>query len=197
MKILAFADPHNSLTAFEKVSKLAKKAKVDYILCAGDITLFGHNIEAVMKKLNKLPAPVLLIHGNHEDEEVVEFLAKELKNIRFIHGKAIRIGKVLFLAYGGEGFRIRMPEFDQLAKLWKKEIRKRDKIILMLHQPPYGVADLVLDEHAGSKSFTKFIKDVQPALVFCGHLHENFGVEGHIGKSHVVNPGPYGRIFDV
>ncbi|MFC1755184.1 metallophosphoesterase [Thermoproteota archaeon] len=197
MKILVFADPHGSQTAFEKVEKLAKKKKVNYIACVGDITIFEQGLAKIIEQIDKWNIPILMIHGNHEERKIMEHLCKVTRNIRFIHKKAFRVDNVLFLGYGGGGFATEDPEFDLLAKSWKKKIKKDDKVIMVTHQAPYGAVDEVLDMHAGSQSITKFIIDNQPKFCFVGHLHETFDMEEKIGKTRVINPGPYGKVFEV
>jgi len=48
---------------------------------------------------------------------------------------------------------------------------------LVTHQPPYGICDLGDSGHNyGSKSIRDIILEKQPSVVFCGHVHEDFGV---------------------
>jgi len=34
-------------------------------------------------------------------------------------------------------------------------------------------------------------------LALSGHLHENFGAKGRLGKTILLNPGPYGTMIEV
>ncbi|MBU0461227.1 MAG: metallophosphoesterase [Nanoarchaeota archaeon] len=197
MKILVFADPHGSVSALAKVEKMAKKNKVDYILCAGDISIFEQGLENLMKKIDAWNIPVLMIHGNHEEKSILEYLCNKTKNIKFIHGQAVRLGDVLILAYGGGGFAEYDPKFEKIAEDWENMIQKKDKVILLTHQPPFKAVDKVLDGHAGSKSFAAFIKKIKPLFCFCGHLHENFDREEKLGSTRVIDPGPYGKVFEI
>ncbi|MBC8501341.1 MAG: metallophosphoesterase family protein [DPANN group archaeon] len=195
MKILAFADHHGSP---EDIKVIAKKAKdADIIVCVGDFTIFEHEIEYIMGQMNKLSKKVLLIHGNHEDEETVEFLSQHFKNVEFIHKKTFEIEDYIFVGFGGGGFATRDPEFE----VWSNEIKKTikdKKVVLLTHGPPYGTkVDLLGMGYVGNKSFTKFIKKERPALVICGHLHETFNKRDKIGKTLVINPGPEGEIIEV
>ena len=38
---------------------------------------------------------------------------------------------------------------------------------------------------------------LKPDLVISGHLHETAGKEDKIGKTRLINPGPFGKILDV
>ena len=52
MRILAISDIHGSQKALKRLKNTSKK--VDLILIAGDITVFGSHIEDIMKKINYL-----------------------------------------------------------------------------------------------------------------------------------------------
>ncbi len=195
MKILAFTDHHGSPNDFKFAKKKAKG--VDLILHMGDFTIFEHEIEAIMAEMNNMGKPVLFIHGNHEDDLIVEYLCKKFKNLKFIHKKHYEIDGVVFLGYGGGGFSMIDKEFEKHSKKFEKAMKGK-KTILMLHGPPYGTkADIIMGDHVGNESFTKFIKKNQPEIVLCGHLHENFHVKSKIKKSVVINPGPDGEIIEI
>jgi len=157
---------------------------------------------------------VLLIPGNHESEKEVRKAISELKNISYIDESYEKVDNVLVFGYGGGGFSLVDPEFEKLAKKfqkiilprkirWKfwekeKEQKKKEKVILMTHAPPYDTkVDLILEDHCGTKSITDFIKKVKPDLVVCGHLHETAGVQDKIGTTKIINPGPYGKVLKI
>jgi Icc-related predicted phosphoesterase len=59
--------------------------------------------------------------------------------------------------------------------------------VLAVHPPPYGVRDRVLGMfHAGSRAVRRLVDSRSPALVVCGHIHEQAGV-ATIGRTIVVN----------
>ena len=198
MKILAFTDSHGSKDALKNVALLVKTEKVDYILCAGDVTIFEQSLANVMKKVNKLGKLVMIIHGNHECFDSIRMHADKLDNVLFLHKTHQRIGKHLILGYGGGGFALKDKKFENWGNAIMKKMKKGDKVIVMFHGPPYGVIqDMVMDGHVGNKSYTKFIKKYQPDLVICGHIHENQNTEDIIGKTKVINPGPFGMVVDI
>lgn len=191
MRILAFVDMHGSLRAYRKIAQKAKR--VDLIVCAGDISFFEQNIPQIVKKLRDIKKPILIVHGNHETKEVMNLLSSG--NMKFIHKKIHKHKKYNFLGYGGGGFSLTDKEFERWTKKIKKGIRN---IILVTHAPPHGTkVDRIIETHCGNKSITKFIKKNKPKLVICGHLHENAGVEDKIGKTRVVNPGPFGKVINL
>ncbi|MAG38453.1 hypothetical protein CMO90_00010 [Candidatus Woesearchaeota archaeon] len=195
MKILAYTDHHGSPDELKEVAEKVKKA--DIIICAGDFTIFEHEVEFIMHQMNNLSKKTLLIHGNHEAEETTNLLSKHFKNIKFLHKKAYETNGYLFLGYGGGGFATIEPEFEEQSKEFKK-LMKRKKTILITHGPPYGTKlDIMGGGHVGNKSFTKFIKEAQPDLFICGHLHERFHTKDKIGKTILINPGPDGEIIEI
>ncbi|MBN2420828.1 metallophosphoesterase [Candidatus Woesearchaeota archaeon] len=199
MKILAFADTHGDMSALERIREDVKKKDVDLVICAGDFTFFEQHIEIMIKKLSELGTDVLLIHGNHEYDEVVEVICKKYKNIYFMHNKMKRIGKYVFIGHGGGGFYLRDSEFvNEMDKISKK-IEKNDEIILLTHAPPFGTKiDAVPPYgHVGNKDYREFIEKNNIILAVSGHIHEGFGKEDKIGKAKVISPGFKGKIVEL
>lgn len=195
MKILAFADMHNSITAYKTAEARVKKHNPDVICCAGDFTIFEQYMEEMIRKLDKLGKPVMLIHGNHEEESVTRKLCENSENLKFVHGKIIEYKGVQFLGWGGGGFQSRDKEFEK----WAKKAKLSDApAVFITHAPPYGTAlDLLGDEHCGNKSFSEFIKNhPQIKLAVSGHFHENFETLDKQGSTVFSNPGPAGQIYE-
>ena len=198
MKILAFVDLHGSHKALEEISKKAKDASI--IVCAGDVSIFENELQSILHHLNRLNKKVLIIPGNHESGIDISMLAKPFKNIINIHKKSIIESGFLFLGYGGGGFSMVDRQFEKLGKKFEKEIKKNKdkKIILVTHAPPYKTnIDKIAGEHCGNKSLRNFILKAKPDWVISGHLHENAVKHDKIGKSIVINPGPFGKIITV
>jgi hypothetical protein len=192
MKILAFVDLHGSKSALKKIIKRGKD--VDLIICAGDFTIFGEGQKYILSKLDKMGKPVLVINGNHEDDMDLKMSCKKFKNCYFIHKRKFRKNGYLFLGWGGGGFSFKDKDFERHSKKFKSMIKKDDKVVLVTHAPPYKTKiDDIGGEHAGNKSFRKFIEQVKPVLAISGHLHECVG-EDNIGKTKVINPGYKGKI---
>ena len=99
--------------------------------------------------------------------------------------------------YGGGGFSMVDKEFEKISKKFEKEIKKNKdkKVILVTHAPPYKTnIDRIIEDPCGNKSIKNFILKVKPNLVIAGHIHECAGKEDKVGKTEVMNPGPYGKI---
>ena len=195
MKILAFADVHGDLSTLEHIKKEVKAKKIDYVVCAGDYTFFEQHIEFLTKKLSQLGTEVILIHGNHEDSEVIEILSKKYKNVHFIHKKVKKAGKYAFLGYGGGGFSLNDPDFVKTMNHLAKNMK--EKIILVTHAPPNGTKlDFLRHQgHVGNRDYSRFIKDNDVILAISGHLHETFNREDRLGKARLINPGYKGKII--
>ena len=198
MKLLAFTDTHGSLSALRRIEQKTIAQKPDLLVCAGDISIFEHGIINLMRRLNKLNKKIIIIHGNHEDASTYIKLSRLFKNIIFIHKNYFIEDNILFLGYGGGGFSIVDKEFEKISHKFKELIKnnKDKKIIIVTHAPPYKTRlDKLVGGHCGNKSIRHFVEKNKVDLLICGHLHENFGKEDKIGKSKVINPGPFGKII--
>jgi len=197
MKILVFGDTHGDIRSLEEAKR--KASKVDLTICLGDLTYFGENIELLLQYLESFPTKVVLLHGNHEDEELLEELSKSFKNIKFSHGEVLQINDFFFITYGGDGFSRIDPFFDELTNEISAKISEPEKSILILHGPPFDTElDAPMkDYHSGNVSYRFFIEQFQPLISFSGHIHETFKKKDKIGETHLLNPGPDGEIIDL
>ena len=197
MRILAFTDMHESLTALNRMKKQSKKA--DVIVCCGDISIFEGGLEFMMEELSAIKKEIIVVHGNHEDKNNMKKLCKA-KNVHFIHKNKKKIGDVLFIGYGGGGFNFEDPEFEKMTKKFEKWIKDSGakKIVLVTHAPPYRTKlDNLYGESVGNISFRKFLVKGKVDLMLCGHLHENFNKKDKLKKTIIVNPGPSAKIITI
>jgi len=196
MKILAFVDLHGDKDALDKIKEKSKQ--VDLVLCAGDLTFFEQDLDYFLEELNKLGKKVLIIPGNHESEENLVELTKDLENVYQIHRGMFVKDDYLILGYGGGGFSITDKGFYKVGESFKKNIKENTKVIFMIHGPPYGTQlDIMNGEHVGNRTTRAFINDTKPAIVIFGHLHEYGGKEDSIGETKLINPGPEGKIIEI
>ena len=197
MNILFFADLHEDEKALAVLK--TKAAEADLIVCAGDISNMENNLHGMMEKINRLGKPVLMIHGNHEDENGLREMCDEFENITFLHKAVHHIDDYVFMGYGGDGFSTNDPAFTRVAQnFFKPESQGKRRIILFTHGPPYGTKiDRIGEDNMGNKSYREFIDDVKPHLVISGHLHENAGKHDKIGRTLFINPGKEGAIVEI
>lgn len=93
-----------------------------------------------------------------------------------------------------------VKEYERRKKIYEKmflRARKLKKpVIFLTHNCPYGIKlDKVKQGPAKGKHYGSFleremIRRFKPALVLCGHMHENQGRD-KIGKSVIVNAGAF------
>lgn len=190
MKILAFTDMHSYPKRLIHLEKLAKLKKPDILICAGDLTMFGRNLNSIARKIDSWNIPALIIPGNHETAEEIKLISKKYKNLKNIHHIIYQKGNYTFFGMGQGGFSKTNGEFEKLFSLIKKKINSKTKFVVVSHAPPHGTeTDLIDGKYAGSISLRKFIEFAKPVLVVVGHLHECEHTEDKIGKSRIINPG--------
>ncbi len=198
MRLLCFADLHESVAALKALHAQVKAAKPDAVVCAGDFTVFEQQLEPMLGRIDALGVPVFLVHGNHETEEGVRKAVKRCRRIRFIHKKILRHGDVTLMGWGGGGFDARDAPFERWVKANDRLIRAAGRVVLVVHAPFFGTELDDLGSHCGNRSFSDFIKARKNVILgVCGHFHECAGKEDRLGKATVINPGPRGRVVDI
>lgn len=125
------------------------------------------------------------------------------KNIVFLDN---RDEVVLGEHFAGVSGAIPIPLRSRIAfsenAIWNRLIpRITSRTILIAHPPPWGCLDRVMGKfHAGCKSLERVIRNFQPALLICGHIHEDAGLVC-LGKTLIVNcalgPDCGGTIIDI
>lgn len=200
MKIYAFTDLHGNKKALAQLKKNVKKEKPTLILCMGDLTVFESSMTTLLKEVDKIGLPVIMLHGNHESASSLRAACKKTKHITFLHKAIKKINGYTFAAYGGGGFDEKDPKLETQIKKWK-EIEWK-KTIFLSHAPPYkttldDVGEFGEEWHVGSKTLRKMIKRKKPLLLFAGHIHECFETTDRIGRTLIENPGPVGKVYDL
>jgi Icc-related predicted phosphoesterase len=205
MKVLFFIDTHGNESWLKKVLDRAKD--VDLIVCGGDITIFENDMNKILRKINNVGKPVLIIHGNHETATGLMMECSNLKNLHFIHKNYYIVNDLVFYGYGGGGFSVRDESFTHSMNLFLEDLKKLSnenhkhyRLVLITHAPPFGTN---LDDlgdgfsHVGNQSITDFIIKHQPIIAMSGHIHESAGMSDKINNSRLINPGWDGMIIDL
>ena len=143
-----------------------------------------------------------------------EKVIKKLKNIIDIDGGSGSIGGVKVVGFGGyldpdiyfteKGMRAINTDKENALKRkiryndsekYLMKLMKFNPDILLAHYTPYKCLDkmkergfLLTGENMGVSSYNRAAKKYKPALIVCGHMHENQG-QCKLGKTLVVNPG--------
>jgi uncharacterized protein len=203
MKILAFGDVHGSDEALDELRQQAIEHKPDIMVCVGDFTIFGMDMFVIIEQLNliaeMIDTKLVLIHGNHEDEDSVAELLEDYERIIYVHGDVFEFGDLCFVGFGGGGFSEHDPDFVAFIQSHIEYFQKRKhKLVLLTHQPPYGTRlDKIRGRYTGNSDFTEFIRNYKPVLALSGHIHETFGEQDEIGDTKLLNPGPGGVIIQL
>lgn len=201
MKLLCFSDVHGSTKyvskIYDKLVTRAKKPDIQAVLCAGDLSDFGSDIDLAFKRLNSIGKPIFLIHGNHEMNSSIKEAESNFENLINIHKSLKHFHDILIIGWGGGGFSTRDSSFEKFGRKASKLMRKYEKTVLITHAPPHGTRlDVVVKSHVGNKSITDFIRQYQPTYALCGHIHEAHGAIQRIKKSVLINLGPKGTIIE-
>ncbi len=194
MKILVFSDVHTNAQALRELGR--KIREVDLAVCAGDMSDFGRGLENTIKIMESWGKPILVIHGNHEEEGETEALVRATRNLQWFHAAEVSVNGLSFVGWGGGGFAREDPMLEGFAA----ELEPIASRILVFHGPPYGTAiDMSAwsGSHMGCRTRRAVIEQLQPAVVIAGHMHECFGQASKIGKTLVMNPGPIGVVLEL
>jgi Icc-related predicted phosphoesterase len=187
MRIYAVADIHGKPEHMESIYRIIDQYQPELMVVPGDMTCF-FNWSTVLSQLDSLPVPVLAIRGN-TDLKRIEPRIKKAANITLITQSPLQVKGFSFVGTSGTlplpfANRIGLNEKKRLAAL---PCPMEPDTVLVVHTPPKGACDRIGKKiHAGSRNLARFIKAAAPALVLCGHIHEDFGRKP-LHQSTVVN----------
>jgi Icc-related predicted phosphoesterase len=205
VRILAFTDAHGKLEVFQDLKRLAESTPPEVFVCAGDLSFFGDGYDLFLRGLGALGQPVYFVPGNHETPSTVKSLEIQfpyLRNVAFqvVEAAGIRLAGLPASDAFWPGAQPDEVLCARGAAMGEAGDRKKP-LVLLTHYPPSGtrvsgVSVLTLDS-GGSRLVRRIVEALRPALVVCGHYHQDFGKEAHVGETRIVNPGPGGRILEV
>ena len=207
MKICAFSDMHGNLDFNIK--------SCDIVLICGDIIPLNIQTNPFLSEkwvndvfipwCNDLPCNhVFVIAGNHDF--IFEWLPERTKTA-FSNEKKITYLNCEFAEYDGLviygtplckifGRWAFMWTDEKQRELYENVIKEGKKIdILMSHDAPYGVSDVLLQKdcpwadgtHIGNKALAEFIEASQPKICVHGHLHSSNRKKEMLGNTKVYN----------
>lgn len=187
MKIYAVADIHARSQRLENIRAGIAELQPDCVIIAGDIISYFHP-GPVFSALDALAVPVFVVRGN-SDPAYLDKRFEMFSNITSLHARKIVFKKIPLVGISGAipvpfRSRIRFMEKGLLARI--KPLVDQ-KTVLVVHPPPYGARDRVGGKvSAGSKGVRALVEETRPAVVICGHIHEDAGIDW-IGSTVVVN----------
>ena len=187
MKILAIADEESKYLwdFFEK----EKLEGIDLILSSGDLNPRYLSFLATFTS-----APVLYVHGNHDDK--YERIPPE--GCICIEDQIYEHEGVRILGLGGSmRYRPGVNQYTEkemvkrVKKLRFKLFRKKGFDILLTHSPAYQLNDGRDLPHQGFQVFNTLMDKYKPRFFIHGHVHMAYGRQhkryAQYGDTHVIN----------
>jgi Icc-related predicted phosphoesterase len=201
MRILIFSDIHGDTKSLERI--LATPA--DLYISAGDLSTFGHALERCGEVLQPLGEKLWVIPGNHETAEQNTAFCKQFGFVDFHRRVRALEGKNGVTQWAGLGYSNPTP-FDTPGEFSEEEIAAAlapfeglSPLYLVVHFPPHDsqLDRVMLGRHAGSRTLRAWVERVQPAHLFCGHIHECAGKTERIGATQGVSLGKAGHVVEI
>jgi len=200
MKFLAAGDIHGDTRLAKKLADKAEKEKVDLIILCGDLTYAEKSTDNIIGPFVKKNKKVILIPGNHETIATADFLA-ELYNVTNLHGYSLKFKDIGFFGCGSANiglFQLKEKEIYDLLKKGFNYIKDSKKKVMVTHVHPSSTKiEQFTKFFPGSKGVEKAIKQFQPDILLCSHVHEAEGIEEKIGKTRIINVGRQGKIIEI
>ncbi len=206
LRILCFSDLHNDVAAAERIALDAGKQGAGVMISAGDLALEEEHDLALYRALAGAGLRVLCVPGNHDGDEPYRQVVCH-PGFEDIDGHVVERDGLLVAGWG-------IRHYDHDLSGPDRSIQQEDSVlahvlaavdkagpersILVTHLPPWGLR-VARDRDGidrGNTQLRSWVERVQPALVICGHVHHAKPMVSRIGRSRVVNPGPYGFLVE-
>ncbi len=203
MRILAASDIHGDLNAVENLAKKAKKEKIDLIILAGDLSIFGNGLEGLLKPFKDADKKVAIIPGNHDSEADIFMLKKRYPDTLYdLHDYSFKIGDIGFFGCGLANIGPNELSEDEIRERIQSSynyIKSAKRKVMVVHVPPYNTKldKIGKNMKIGSTAVREMVEKIKPETCICGHVHETFGLEDKLGNTRVINVGPKGKIIEV
>jgi len=198
MKLMVISDVHGHTGQVPAMHKACEG--VDALIMCGDFTTFGppRQIQRVADTLRVPDRPCFFVIGNCDCMAIDGSLDGWVN----LHARCVPLGEWTLTGLGGAlpcpaQTPTELPESAYVAHLDRLLTTcetQASRVILAVHQPPYGTsADLLPNGiHVGSHALRAFIDGFQPACCLSGHIHEAAS-RSRCGSTLVVNPGPFAK----
>lgn len=179
MKFVAISDTHCR-------HRSIKLPKADVIIHAGDLSNKGEKVEVVdfLDWFGELDyTHKIFIAGNHdfyferEKKKKIEDIIPG--NVTYLNDSGVTINGINI--WGSPvtpwffNWAFNRERGKPIQKHW--QMIPEDTDLLIVHGPPYGILDQVINErHVGCRDLLERLKVVKPKVVVTGHVHESYGV---------------------
>ena len=190
MNICVITDIHGKKSSLRNFFDAIEIKQFELLLCCGDITSFGGEIEA-KEILDLIPnMPFYTVFGNCDKSGVSDYISS--KGIS-LHERELKISDYTIGGFGGSnkspfGTPSEYEEDHIMAGLSKLSYKN---MVLVTHVPPYGTKldRIGNNKSIGSNSVRTIIEKKQPLVAISGHVHESRAID-YLGKTALLNPGP-------
>ncbi len=181
MKILLLADAKPEIP----LKELSKDCEL--------IILLGDLFYDWIRELNEIDLPKIGIHGNHEEEGILEKVGAIDLHLKIFEHKGITFtgfdGDMAYV-FAENDLPYRENTNSQKLKSELELLKKHPKVdVFISHWPSFGTLDIPhVVGHRGLKAFRTYIDKVKPKYHFHGHIHKkNQSIIGNT-KVHCVYP---------
>ena len=197
MKILIFSDIHGDTRALKRLLE----QPADIYIAAGDLSTFGRGLAECGKILRPLGERCWVLPGNHETHDETRAFCKRFGLVDF-HSQMRELAET---KWAGLGYSNPTP-FNTPGEYTEEQIQQAltafdglKPLYLAVHFPPHGTQldQVVPGQHAGSRVLREWVERVQPAYLFCGHIHECAGTSDRIGATQCFNVGKAGHLIEL
>lgn len=175
MKALCISDLHARVSFLPALEKLLSAEKFDLILCVGDITNNGSEIEYCKKFISIVEKlPFFFVPGNNEQGKIYDLFSKfsvEGISKEFRDEKIVGMGGVPDLW----GHNILPPKISE---------EEMSNSIFLSHIPPKNVENIKKFDWAPEKN-SDLKLSAAPKIQISGHQHHLWGI-GFIGKTKIL-----------
>ncbi|MDR3633908.1 MAG: metallophosphoesterase family protein [Isosphaeraceae bacterium] len=199
MKLLLFSDLHVNPETARRIVERARL--VDVMVGAGDFASVRRGLRTCIDVLRASDKPAVLVAGNNESTEELAAACQGWPQAHVLHGSGVSIAGHEFFGLGGgvpvTPFGAWSYDFteDQAATLLQPAPAG---CVLVSHSPPQGTVDRDGSGRSlGSVAVREAITRLGPRLVVCGHIHASAGQHAMVGRTPVVNAGPYGVTWEL
>jgi uncharacterized protein len=201
MKILVFSDIHGDIRSLERI--VVQSA--DVYIAAGDLSTFGRGLDRCAETLEPLGGRLWLLPGNHESHAQTRAICQQFGFIDFHRQVRVLDSANVHTYWAGLGYSNITPfntpgEYseDEIASALSRFEGNRP-LYLVVHFPPRGTKldEIARGKHAGSPALREWVERLQPAFLFCGHIHETAGLRDQLGATECINVGKQGYTVEL
>ena len=197
MKVVCISDTHMR-------HELISVPDGDVLVHAGDFTRRGslEDVERFDAWLGTLPhRHKIVIAGNHDwcFQLAAAEARRRLTHAQYLEDSGVVIDGALFWGSPWQpwflDWAFNLQRGAELAAKWS--MIPDDVSILVTHGPPFGFGDTTSGGQAvGCEDLLRRIRELQPRLHICGHIHEGSGVRSE-GDTTYVNASVLGADYSV